>query len=81
MRLVACCFAELACPVPPRMCYRRLLGNCVTCPKVKSNMVGYLIILVLFWVIVNVSFARSVEHLMVGECSTPYSRARCERRS
>ncbi|GFR39733.1 hypothetical protein Agub_g215 [Astrephomene gubernaculifera] len=54
-----------------RMCskcaagYFRFLGNCVTCPHQRSTVLGYLVVLALLWIVINVSFARSVENLMV----------------
>ncbi|EFJ40756.1 hypothetical protein VOLCADRAFT_99335 [Volvox carteri f. nagariensis] len=54
-----------------RMCYAcgkgyfRFLGNCVPCPRNKSNVLGYLIILASLWILINVWFARAVENLMV----------------
>ncbi|PNH08685.1 hypothetical protein TSOC_004720, partial [Tetrabaena socialis] len=54
-----------------RMCYYcasghyRLLGNCVRCPGQATSVAGYLLVLAAVWIVINVSFARTIEHLMV----------------
>ncbi|GLC59944.1 hypothetical protein PLESTB_001556600 [Pleodorina starrii] len=54
-----------------RMCaycdkgYFRFLGNCVSCPRNKSNVLGYLLVLASLWILINVWLARAVENLMV----------------
>ncbi|KAG2448436.1 hypothetical protein HYH02_006328 [Chlamydomonas schloesseri] len=54
-----------------RMCaycaegHYRFLGNCVSCPADASAVIGYLLVMALLWITINVSFARAVENLMV----------------
>jgi hypothetical protein len=43
----------------------RFLGNCVSCPNDGTKVIGYLVVLALLWIVINLWFARAVENLMV----------------
>ncbi len=45
--------------------YFRFLGNCVPCPAQHGTVIGYLVVVALLWVLINVAFARSVETLVI----------------